>query len=247
MQAGLFEIAENTYAANLAQSRHAHDDSSITLVLAGSLEETVTRAHEYAHALSLVVKPLDTEHQNRFGNAGARTLQIRIAADAHQDDLKALGHWRWQHGGMAARQALRVLQCFRSRLASDAEIAVYDLIAALRAEPLMTGAPPQWLLQVRDHIDALVPASVRVRDVAHAAAVHPVYLARQFRRYLGCSVVEYIAGRRMQHAAQLLSSSEVGLSGVAFKAGYADQSHLTRAFKAGTGLTPRGYRQAVAG
>jgi AraC family transcriptional regulator len=201
MQVGSFEIAKNTYASDLAQPRHAHDDSYITLVLAGSLEETVTRSHEYARALSLVVKPLDTEHQNRFGNAGARTLQIRIAADALQHDLKALGHWRWQHGGAAARQALRVLQCFRSRLATDAETAVYDLIAALRAEPVSAGAPPRWLLHVRDHIDALLPASVRVRDVAQVASVHPVYLARQFRRYMGCSVVKYIAGRRLQHAA----------------------------------------------
>lgn len=246
MRAGPFGISENSYQAELAQARHAHGDSSITLVLAGSLEETVTRSHEYARALSLVVKPLDTEHQNRFGSAGARTLQIRIAPDALEDDLKALGHWRWQHGGAAARQALRVLQCFRSQLAPAAEIAIYDMIAALRAEAVATAAPPHWIVQAREHIDAQLPGSVRVRDVARVAAVHPVYLARQFRRFMGCSVTEYIAGRRLQHAAELLAGRRA-LSGVAFGAGYADQSHLTRAFRAATGLTPARYRSVVAG
>ena len=44
--------------------------------------------------------------------------------------------------------------------------------------------------------------------------------------------------RRVQYAAQLLTSRDVALSGVAFQAGYADQSHLTRTFRAVTGLTP---------
>jgi transcriptional regulator GlxA family with amidase domain len=42
-------------------------------------------------------------------------------------------------------------------------------------------------------------------------------------------------------AAELIASSSMPLSAVAFQAGYADQSHLNRSFRAGTGLTPGAY------
>src|SRR5688572_11351818 len=97
IQAGALQIAEIVYAPRLRQNQHAHPDSGITLILAGSLEETVARAHERAHPLSVVVKPLDTEHANQVGNAGARTLQIRIGSRAFDDELRFLGSWRWYH------------------------------------------------------------------------------------------------------------------------------------------------------
>jgi AraC family transcriptional regulator len=238
---GPFTITETVYPAGLVQRRHAHADPSVTLVLGGSLEETVSSKNEHAGALSMVIKPLGTEHTNRYGATGAHTLQVRLPVD----ETANLGEWRWQYRGAAARAFLCVLQCRRAARADDAEVAIYDLLAAISSPRRAPGGVPRWLQQARDHIDALIPAMIRVRDVAHTAGVHPVYLARQFRSFLGCSVTEYIAARRLQLAAQLVHDSKIPLAAVAYRAGYADQSHLTRAFKAGFGLTPLGYRTIV--
>jgi AraC family transcriptional regulator len=245
VEAGGFSVAEMAYPPGLQQQRHAHADSGITLVLAGSLEETVARAHERAYALSVVVKPLDTEHANSVGNTGARTLQIRINSLAFDDELRVLGAWRWCHRGAIVREFLQVLRCFRNGAVDDVETAVFDLIGAARETFIHTHEPPHWLKQVREHIDALLPASVRVSDVARAANVHPVYLARQFRRFLGYSVTEYICARRMQRAADLLAASSSSLAGAAYGAGYSDQSHLTRTFRNSIGVTPQNYRALV--
>jgi AraC family transcriptional regulator len=245
--AGPFDVAEMAYPPDYRQRSHAHPHSGITLILAGSLEETVARAHERAHALSVVVKPLDTEHANQVGHAGARTLQIRIGSHAFDDELRLLGSWRWCHRGAIVREFMQVLRCFRGGAANDMETAIFDLIGAARHTIIAMGEPPGWLKQVREHVDALLPATVRVRDVAHSANIHPVYLARQFRRFFGCSVSEYIAARRMQMAAELLSRAQSSLAGAAYDAGYADQSHLTRSFRSSIGVTPQGYRTLVRG
>src|SRR5688572_3959065 len=246
MEAGAFQIAEIAYPAGMRQRQHAHPDSGITLIMAGSLEETVARAHERAYALSVVVKPLDTEHANQVGNAGARTLQIRIGSHAFADELRLLGSWRWCHRGAIVREFLQVLRCFRTGSTNDVETAVFDLIGAAHHNVIDAGEPPCWLKHARDQIDALLPAAVRVSDVARSADVHPVYLARQFRRFFGCSVTEYIAARRMQLAADLLAGS-TSLAGAAYDAGYADQSHLTRSFRNSIGVTPLAYRSLVRG
>ncbi|HET6701301.1 MAG TPA: helix-turn-helix transcriptional regulator, partial [Gemmatimonadaceae bacterium] len=82
---------------------------------------------------------------------------------------------------------------------------------------------------------------VRVREIAARAGVHPVYLARRFRRFFGSSVVSYLQRGRVTRAADLIASSSLPLSTVAFEAGFADQSHLNRSFRAGTGFTPGAY------
>ena len=239
-------LREVVYRPNLLQERHAHDETTVTLVVAGSLRETVGRTQEIARALSIVVKPGDTEHADQFGASGARTVQISLTArDAA--DLRAwepsARTWRWTHAGPAVPAFLHLLSGLRAHPGDDALIdrGVTDVLSSLREVPDDSRRePPAWLRSVREEIDD-TGSGMRVGDLAARAGVHPVYLARQFRRFYGSSVVSYLQRRRVTRAADLIASSSLGLSTVAFQAGFADQSHLNRSFRAGTGFTPGAY------
>lgn len=239
-------VREVGYRPHLLQPRHAHAETTVTLVVAGSLRETVGRTQEVAHALSIVVKPGDTEHADQFGDQGTRTVQIGLTADeamSLREWEPAARQWRWMHAGPAVPAFLRLLSFVRQRAHDDVllERAVTDVLSSLRElRDDRRHDPPGWLARVREEMDD-VGAGVRVRDVAARAGVHPVYLARQFRRYFGSSVVSYLQRRRVTRAADLIASSSLPLSMVAFQAGFADQSHLNRSFRAGTGFTPGAY------
>jgi len=62
-------------------------------------------------------------------------------------------------------------------------------------------------------------------------------LAREFRAVLGTSPHRYLVGRRIAKA-QALIMAGTGLAEAAVAAGFVDQSHLTRQFKARLGVTP---------
>lgn len=239
-------VREVTYQPHLRQARHAHAETTVTLVVAGSLRETVGSSQEVARALSIVVKPGDTEHADHFGEGGARTVQVGLTAaeaTALHEWEPAVRQWRWTHAGPAVPAFLRLLAALRSSSNDGAlvEQGVTDVLASLREVADDTRqTPPAWLRQVREEMDD-VGSGVRVRDVAARARVHPVYLARQFRRFFGSSVVSYLQRTRVTRAAELIASSSMPLSMVAFQAGFADQSHLSRSFRAGTGFTPGAY------
>jgi AraC family transcriptional regulator len=239
-------VREVSYSPGLLQPRHAHEETTITLVVAGSLRETVGRTEEIARALSVVVKPGDTVHADQFGDAGARTVQISLtegdATDLRQWEPSART-WRWTHAGPAVPEFLRLLALARTRPWDEEQIArgVADVLSSLREVPDDSRRePPAWLRRVREEIDD-VDTNMRVRDLAAGASVHPVYLARQFRRFYGSSVVAYLQRQRVTRAAELIASSSLSLSTVACQAGFADQSHLNRSFRRGTGLTPGAY------
>jgi AraC family transcriptional regulator len=98
-----------------------------------------------------------------------------------------------------------------------------------------------WLKRV---VELLTSTSDRfkIRELAHEAGVHPVHLARMFRRYYGCTVGEYVRSVRVQQSQQDLLDSNEPIAEIAVKNGFADQSHFTRSFKSVTGVTPARYR-----
>ena len=87
-------------------------------------------------------------------------------------------------------------------------------------------------------------ADLSVADLAAEAGVHPVHLARVFKRYLLCSPGEHLRGRRLERAAGMLGESHASLADVAHASGYADQAHLSRAFRSAFHSTPSKWRRA---
>ena len=241
-------IAEVDYSPGLKQPKHSHARTSVSLVIQGALEERVGSRTEVAAPLSVVIKPAGTEHADHVGPHGARTLQLVLADDLLEDDAPGatLSEWRWLHAGHAAQSFLEILAAVREHPhdASVIEGTVYHFLGSLSGnEPAELGpAPPAWLKRVVDEVDDTFAEGPRVRALALGAGVHPVSLARCFRRYVGMSVTGRIRRRRVQAAVVLLSGSKTALSSVAHSAGFCDQSHLCRVFKAATGVTPLRFR-----
>jgi AraC family transcriptional regulator len=245
----MLHITEQTYAPGLKQARHAHSEMTITMILRGSLHECVGSIQEIARPLSIVIKPIDTEHADEFGARGARTLQIRIPATEFtvlRSWEPALTQWRWQHAPRATGSFLRLLEAHRTRPSDHADIESYafEAIASLAPKLEMMAAVPTWLLRVREAIDdARHPA--RLHDLAHFADVHPVYLARQFRRAFSCSVNQYIQRRRIQKVAELTCDAAKSLSTAAYTAGFADHAHMCRVFRSHVSIAPRDMRRML--
>ena len=79
--------------------------------------------------------------------------------------------------------------------------------------------------------------------MAREAGVHPVYFARAFRAQTGLPVGAYLRKLRVDRAAERLASTNFRIADIALETGFSDQSHLTRVFRALTGMTPATYRQ----
>jgi len=103
------------------------------------------------------------------------------------------------------------------------------------------------VVQARDLLHADLTTRRTLGELAAAVGVHPVTLARAFRRSFGCSVGEYLRRLRIERAAAQLGGSETPLATIALTAGFADQSHFSNLFRRETGMSPSAYRRAVRG
>ena len=243
---GLRGVRGIAYAAGLTQAPHAHATTSVTLVLGGQIEERVGRRTESARAMSLVVKPAGVEHANRVGPRGAHTLQVELEPRSELAAEASLSDWRWFHSSRAAAPFLAVLEALFDAPPDEASTttAVCDVLGILGQEIAARRRPaPSWLKRVADEVDADFAKNIDVADLARRNGVHPVSLARAFRRHYAMSITERIRARRVREGVRLLVESSVDLVSVAMSLGFADHAHFCRVFRRATGFTPSALRR----
>lgn len=242
VRADVFQVTEKIYLPEHVLPRHAHQRANVTFFLSGAMVESAGAAREVARAGSWVTKPADVEHANRVGRHGARVLEV-VFEDGTA--IPGLGY-AWRHGGPEAVTFLRIYRELRLGDANAALIISGLLHELLAGGDEATGTGPAWVGEVRDRLHDAGARTPSLRELARAFDVHPTYLARAFRRRYGCSIGDYARRLRVERAARRLARrSPQGLSGIALDEGFADQSHLTRTFRAHTGMTPGTYREFI--
>jgi len=106
----------------------------------------------------------------------------------------------------------------------------------LRAPPALSPS----IARARQRIDDDPAANHRLADLAAEAAASRFQLLRAFQRELGLTPHAYVLQRRIALARCLIAQGSA-LVDVAHGAGFADQSHMTRAFVRHLGYTPGAF------
>src|SRR5215469_8450817 len=105
---------------------------------------------------------------------------------------------------------------------------------------------PAWLARAVELLQDRYCEELSIAEIAAAVRVHPIHLARTFRRHVRCTPGEFARFRRLERAAAMLLRTTRPLAEVALGSGFGDQSHLSRVFLRYYGLPPGEYR-ALAG
>jgi AraC-like DNA-binding protein len=242
--------------AGPAYHKHRHDTYAIGLTDRGVQAFDYRGAGRVARPGQVVVLHPDEVHDGRAGTADGFGYRIVYVEPSHMSD--ALRAFRGRpyplpfvrepvcSNGLLARAIQRAFE------APLEPLAIAGLISEL-AEGLLAGEGSGGRPSASRRVDA--PAIERARqflDTQRARVVHSSELeaitgltrydlARQFRLVFGTSPYRYLLMRRLDLAREGIHRGHP-LADVALDAGFADQAHLTRVFKAALGLTPARYR-----
>jgi AraC family transcriptional regulator len=243
-------LAEVQYEPGQRVHRHVHAHARFVLVLAGAITEIRGDETQTHGSSTLLFRRAGEPHSYVVSRAGATCLIVDVddgwhaRARLHAPVLEQSAAFR---GGFVVHLGHRLHGEFRlrdevSRLAIES-IALGVLAEASRraAKPLERPVPA-WLRQARALVEAHFAEPLPLAGVARRVGVHPVHLARTFRRVHQITFAGYVRHVRVEFARRELAASEAPLGDIAVAAGFCDQSHFSRLFKRYTGLTPAEYR-----
>jgi len=103
-------------------------------------------------------------------------------------------------------------------------------------------APWQVELALR-HLLRDLCADFPVEELARLCGLSRCYFTRAFRISLGVTPHRWLVRQRVRRAGEMLERTEESISAIAQSCGFADQSHLTRMFRALVGASPAAWRR----
>ena len=119
------------------------------------------------------------------------------------------------------------------------------LLARHGTHPLIPSGPPPSVTRALHRLTDAPERPVTLSELAALSNVSRFQLLRGFTRAVGVTPHAYLLQQRVRLARRLLAAGRRPADAAA-EAGFADQSHLTRAFRRQLGVTPARYRAAVA-
>lgn len=95
-------------------------------------------------------------------------------------------------------------------------------------------------------IDSDLTADLSLHRQAEMLNVNASYLSTLFKKETGMTLTEYVAKKRVDHAAFLLASTNMQIQNIAQHCGIFDVNYFTKIFKKHKNKTPKEYREDAA-
>jgi AraC-like DNA-binding protein len=234
--------------------RHSHDYFTLGVFDVGSGELRYRRGTWKARDGSILAVPPEEVHEAAPFPRGGWTYRamyptremVALATSDAAADGAAFGAPIFDDP-MLARGILRV---HRALTAGDRELEVETaLLSVLRrlverhsraVVRERMPAPSRAVAVAREFIDENYHRPVKLGELASVCATSAFHLVRSFRNAIGLPPHAYLTQVRASRARDLLLSG-VSPAHAAYRCGFCDQSHLTRALKRQYGVTPGEY------
>lgn len=231
--------------------RHSHEAAHFCVVLRGVYHtEAGPASGSTVSAGAVIYNPAGVVHDDGF-RGGGTFLTVSLDRSFVEDCPREFGRVlasRVVMNPVAAIAAFRLNRALTSGadLGAAVEAAVDDFVSTLLDDGRCDTAP-DCVRRAQEVMHDAEGLGMRVHEIAAGVGVHPVTLARLFRRTLGISPSRYLQELRVGRALSLLEENHpVSLTEVALRAGFCDQAHLTRAMTGRVKCSPARWRREVA-
>lgn len=105
------------------------------------------------------------------------------------------------------------------------------------------GLAPWQMAALADHLQRNLTRRISVAELAEVVGLSESWFAHAFRKANGDTPQRWQLGRRVEAARDLIAQGDLSLAEVAQASGFADQAHLTRAFRSAFGVPPSQWRK----
>lgn len=245
-----FGLTETIYSRHCRIPRHSHERPYFGLILRGTYSEEYDSKTRICKPSMVVYHPPDEVHSQNFCQTDGRLFRIEVCPQWLEDlNKKVLFQNKSAdfYDNIVCRLAMRLYYEF-CELDAASPLVIEGLALEIMGEVSRSSTiasertPPRWLQQAKEMIRSHRFECLTLSQIALVVGVHPVYLAREFRRHYRCTVGEYIRRLRIEAACREMIESEAPLAAIAVGCGFHDQSHFSRTFKRIMGTTPAAYR-----
>lgn len=238
------------YTPGVRLAAHTHEKACFVWIQNGGYAETFGTRVFQLRARQVLFRPAGEKHSDQFSSVETSCVIIEVS-ERWLGLVRECGRLRSDPFVSISPQICRLaadLYVQAQQKDTAAPLAMEGLSYALGAElvresmPKEGAHPPRWLRQLHELLSENPCGKFTLADLATLVGIHPVHVSRQFKRYYGEPLWDYLRRRRIEIGAQKLLSGWGTLCEIAHSLGFSDHAQFTRTFKRFMGVTPSEFR-----
>jgi AraC family transcriptional regulator len=225
---------------------HFHENPIISFILEGDSLERINRDTNQRSAGDIRFYRAGDLHQVRIKRFPSRNINFELEKDFlvqnHLSEEKI--RFSIEKNPYAKQLLLRICKEFSENdefSVSSIQILLFNLVTENNSE--VSDRKPVWINALYELLNDRWNEQLSLRELGYAVNVHPVTISKYFTKYFACTFGEYMRRLRINKSIHLIKNSGLSLTEIAFRCGFADQSHFTRNFKELTGFLPKDFRK----
>jgi AraC-like DNA-binding protein len=154
-------------------------------------------------------------------------------------------------GSFMERTLWRIIGLYKKRDLTT-ELVTSNLINSILTELLLQTATnsadtfliPDYVKEISREINKNFKSELSLshfEELTHRSRYH---ISKEFKRYMGLTINEYLIVTRISYAKELLKYSDLSIHEIAFETGINHVTHFINLFKTREGITPLAYRKS---
>src|SRR4030095_1638409 len=175
---------------------------------------------------------------------------------SHEDSLETVPHFRFRDRllaeiGLALGSELKsgglLGRVYAEALANTLAIHLVKRYSASGRLASDVGGPlpKRKLRRATEFINDNLGRDIALAEIAANVEMSPYYFARLFKQSTGLTPHQYLLEQRVKRAQVLLTETAMPLAEIAYRLGFASQSHFTSLFRRLTATTPKAFRKSL--
>lgn len=211
-----------------------------TALLGGAIRE-----YDYKKCVNLSKEYLDFLYDTLDNMVAIRTRTVEFAEKLIQLDEEISKESSWRLSGCLARFRLRHdLQGTKYYSLCIFEEMLDIIFEGLDQEVLYS---ENTLQRVLNFIDRNTKKGVTLDEAAEYVSMSSCYFSKFFKKEAGVNFIDYITGRKIDYAKEMLRDTDMPVINIAYELSYNETGYFSKAFKKKVGITPTEYREQVHG
>lgn len=168
------------------------------------------------HSMPCIVHPTDSWY-HAFDQSATSVFMCDENAFGAELDIKANLYWMFYH-------------VYSNRL--------------INAEPVASEDRRLYTVRLAlEYIRNEYMNNVTIEQIAKHCGYSEFYIMKLFKRFTGCSCVDYVNNYRLNVAGRQLRDTDDDVASIAYQVGYNNVSYFNRQFKKHYGITPKEFRK----
>ena len=102
---------------------------------------------------------------------------------------------------------------------------------------------PEWLHKLINDLNSESFFTQSIEEIARSTNYSHGYVCREFKKYIGINLLQYVTDLKFSYAQALLLNNETSVSSVADKLNYSSTTNFINAFKKRFGVSPERWRK----